>query len=144
MEIRKVKNNKEQQDAYDVRMKVFVEEQNVPKEEELDHHDETAIHFVGYLDDEPIAASRVRFVDDYGKLERICVAKEHRGKHYGKMLMQVMEETIIENGYEKAKLNAQTHAESFYQESGYKTNSGEFMDAGIPHVEMIKSLEASK
>ncbi|GAB3789760.1 GNAT family N-acetyltransferase [Virgibacillus kimchii] len=126
--------------AYQVRMKVFVEEQKVPTEEEIDEHDKTAIHFVGYEAETPIAASRLRFADNYGKLERICILKEHRGKHYGQQIIHAMEEKIMANGYKKAKLHAQTHAEGFYGKLGYQTVSGEFMDAGIPHVAMTKEL----
>ncbi|WP_047982360.1 GNAT family N-acetyltransferase [Ornithinibacillus contaminans] len=126
------------QQAFQVRTTVFVEEQHVPAEEELDEHDKSAIHFVGFEGDQPIAASRLRFVESYGKLERICVLHEFRGKSYGKEIILAMEEVIKENGYTKAKLNAQTHAETFYQKLGYETVSGEFMDAGIPHVTMIK------
>lgn len=141
MEIKKVTTDKEREDAFSVRTTVFIEEQNVPVEEEMDEHDETAIHFVGYEDDLPVAASRVRFVEDYGKLERICVLKEHRGKHFGKQLMKEMEQLIQDHGYRKAKLHAQTHAQSFYAEEGYETISDDvFMDAGIPHVAMLKKL----
>ena len=135
--------NTEQQinDAYHVRMTVFVEEQKVPQEEEIDEHDKTAIHFIGYEAQEtPVAASRLRFVDEYGKLERICVLKNYRGKHFGQQMIHAMEEMIGTKGYQKAKLNAQTQAEDFYRQLGYKTISGEFMDAGIPHVAMIKEL----
>jgi predicted GNAT family N-acyltransferase len=130
----------EMDDAFHIRMNVFVEEQKVPPEEEIDEHDNTAIHFVGYLEEEPIAASRLRFTGEYGKLERICILKEHRGKHYGQQIIRAMEEKIMEKGYKKAKLHAQTHAEGFYGRLGYQTVSGEFMDAGIPHVAMIKEL----
>lgn len=141
MEIRKVTTKKERDDATFVRMIVFVKEQHVPEEEELDQHDETAIHFVGYTQDEAVAASRLRYVDEYGKLERICVRKEFRGKHFGKMIIEEMERKIREDGYIKAKLNAQTHAIGFYEDQGYKKLSNEvFMDAGIPHVTMIKEL----
>lgn len=140
MEIRKVTTKKELDDAFFVRMTVFVEEQHVPEEEELDEYDETATHFIGYEDNQPVAAGRIRFVDDYGKLERICVLKEFRGKHFGQMLMEEMENTILENGVNNAKLNAQTHAESFYNQLNYKTVSDVFMDAGIPHVTMVKEL----
>ncbi|WP_407703013.1 GNAT family N-acetyltransferase [Virgibacillus tibetensis] len=121
-------------------MIVFVEEQKVPPEEELDEHDKTAIHFIGYENNEPIAASRLRFVEGYGKLERICVLKNHRGKSHGRQIILAMEKLISSKGYSKAKLNAQTHAENFYQRLGYKTISGEFLDAGIPHVTMVKDL----
>lgn len=140
MKIKVVETNNEQEQAYHVRTIVFVEEQKVPAEEEIDQHEKEAIHFIGYKDNEPIAASRLRFADDYGKLERICILKNHRGNSYGTQIIQVMEDEISKKGYAKAKLSAQTHAEKFYERLGYKTVSGEFLDAGIPHITMIKSL----
>jgi predicted GNAT family N-acyltransferase len=138
MKIKIAETNHEKDQAFQVRTEVFVMEQGVPPEEELDEYDETAIHFLGIENNEPIAASRLRFVDVYGKLERICVLHDLRGKSYGKEIILAMEEVIKENGYQKAKLNAQTHAEEFYKKLGYETVSDEFMDAGIPHVTMIK------
>nr|WP_239544617.1 GNAT family N-acetyltransferase [Virgibacillus halotolerans] len=121
-------------------MVVFVEEQKVPAEEELDEYDKTSTHFIGYEGNEVIATSRLRFADDYGKLERICILKDHRGKSHGSHMIEAMEAAITEKGYTKAKLNAQTHAIAFYKRLGYEVVSGEFMDAGIPHVTMIKQL----
>lgn len=126
--------------AYDVRAVVFIHEQNVPPELEHDEHDEEAIHLIGYKDNQPIAASRVRFIDNYGKLERICVLKEYRGESYGSQMIQFMEGIIAQHGYHQATLNAQTHAENFYKHLGYHTVSDEFLDAGIPHVTMVKKL----
>lgn len=136
-----VNSDKQLEQAYHVRMVVFVEEQHVPPEEELDAYDKDAIHFIGYQKTMPIAASRLRLVEDYGKLERICILKPHRGKSYGKQLIKQMEHIILEKGHTKAKLNAQTHAENFYQQLGYETISGEFLDAGIPHITMVKELK---
>lgn len=140
MNIKIAETNTELEQAYQVRMAVFVEEQHVSPEIELDEHDSTAVHFIGYDEEAPISASRLRFVDHYGKLERICVLKEHRGKSYGSQMIQSMEANVSGKGYHKAKLNAQTHAIEFYQRLGYETVSGEFLDAGIPHVTMIKTL----
>ncbi|RDW15968.1 GNAT family N-acetyltransferase [Oceanobacillus chungangensis] len=140
MIVKIVESDNELQQAYKVRMEVFVDEQKVPEEIEIDEHEEAATHFIGYESATPIAASRLRFVDKYGKLERICIKKDYRGKSYGKELIKEMESAIIDKGYEQAKLNAQTHAEGFYQKLGYVTVSGEFLDAGIPHVTMIKQL----
>ncbi|WP_430787573.1 GNAT family N-acetyltransferase [Virgibacillus flavescens] len=140
MDIKIVESNAELEQAYHVRTTVFVEEQKVPPEMELDQFDETAIHLVGTKNGVPIAAARLRFVDTYGKLERICVLDTERGKSYGKLMIQRMELEIKNNDYNKAKLNAQTHAEAFYERLGYETVSGEFMDAGIPHVTMVKEL----
>lgn len=140
MDIKIVETKEELDQAYHVRTVVFVDEQQVPPEEELDQYDKEAIHFVGYVNGVPIATSRLRFVDSYGKLERICVLESERGKSYGKMIIQRMELEIKNYDYQKAKLNAQTHAEVFYRKLGYETVSGEFMDAGIPHVTMVKEL----
>lgn len=140
MNVKIIQSEGEKEQAFQVRTTVFVDEQKVPPEEEIDAYDDTAIHFVGYENDQPIAASRLRFADDYGKLERICVLKEHRGKAYGSGLIREMERVIADKGYKKSKLNAQIQAEKFYAQLGYETVSGEFLDAGIPHVTMTKLL----
>ncbi|CDQ40621.1 MULTISPECIES: GNAT family N-acetyltransferase [Virgibacillus] len=140
MNIKVVTSKEAIEQAYHIRTVVFVDEQKVSPEEELDSYDETAIHFVAYDQDKPIAASRLRFVDQYGKLERICVLKAYRGQSIGKQLIKAMEAVIAEEGYQHAKLNGQTHAEAFYQRLGYQTISEQFMDAGIPHVTMVKQL----
>ncbi|HLR61748.1 MAG TPA: GNAT family N-acetyltransferase [Lentibacillus sp.] len=140
MIIKTVETPEEKEQAYDVRTTVFVHEQNVPPEVEIDEFDEAATHLIGYEKDVPIAASRIRFTEDYGKLERICVLKDHRGRSHGSELIQVMEDVIRKEGFQKAKLNAQTHATRFYQRLGYEVISDEFMDAGIPHVTMTKAL----
>ncbi|WP_093134780.1 GNAT family N-acetyltransferase [Salinibacillus kushneri] len=143
MDIQVVQNEDQLKDAYKVRKIVFIEEQGVSPDLEMDEHDSSATHFVGYKNGIPVAASRLRYLDQYGKLERICVLKEERNHHYGQQMIQAMEEVIRENQYRKSKLNAQTHAEGFYQSLGYKTISDEFMDAGIPHVTMVKTLKTN-
>ncbi|MFZ0474996.1 MAG: GNAT family N-acetyltransferase, partial [Halobacillus sp.] len=62
MEIRQVGSPQEKDDAFHVRRVVFVDEQNVPEDLEIDEYDETAVHLVGYEHGEPIAAARLRFV----------------------------------------------------------------------------------
>lgn len=141
MEIKIAETKEELEQAYHIRMVVFVEEQGVPVEEELDEHDASAIHFIVLDNDEAIAASRLRFTEDgYGKLERICVLKEHRGKSVGKQLILKMEEEIKRQDYQKVKLHAQTYALEFYEKLDYHVVSDEFLDAGIPHVTMIKEF----
>ncbi|MEH7223908.1 GNAT family N-acetyltransferase [Bacillus sp. JJ1566] len=140
MEVRIVTNNKEKDDAYTIRKVVFVDEQNVPLEEEIDQFEDEATHIVLYDNNEPVGAGRFRVLDGYGKVERICVLASHRKKGAGNLLMHKMEDIAKEKGISKLKLNAQTHAENFYKRLGYETVSGLFMDAGIPHVTMIKLL----
>ncbi|SDZ75925.1 Predicted N-acyltransferase, GNAT family [Thalassobacillus cyri] len=141
MLIRTVENDQQLKDAFGVRRTVFIKEQQVPEDLELDEYDDLAVHFIGYENNEPIAAARLRFVEENGKLERICVMKEFRGRSFGRQMIEAMEKRIQKEGLKQAKLNAQTHAEDFYRAIGYETISGQFMDAGIPHVTMIKTLD---
>ncbi|HLQ72627.1 MAG TPA: GNAT family N-acetyltransferase [Bacillota bacterium] len=138
----KIATEKQQiEDAYNIRKVVFVDEQRVPLEEEIDEYEDEAIHYVGYVGDEPVAASRLRFIGHYGKLERICILKEHRGKSYGSLIIQAMEKEVKKRALKEAILNAQVKAISFYEKQGYEVVSGEFLDAGIPHVTMAKLLK---
>lgn len=140
MTVTKIKTENILKRAYDIRKKVFVEEQHVPIEIEIDEHEDNAIHFICSDVSKYVGASRLRFVDNYGKLERICVLKEARGNHYSKELIQAMEEEIKHNNIEEARLNAQTQAVGLYESVGYHVISDEFLDANIPHVEMQKKL----
>ncbi|GGE71477.1 GNAT family N-acetyltransferase [Priestia taiwanensis] len=140
MNIELVTTKEQLQDAYDVRTAVFVHEQHVPIEEEIDEHDATATHIVVYDNDNAIGAARLRLVDGYGKLERICIMKDYRSAGYGKHIVMKLEELAREQNMTKSKLNAQTQAEGFYKKLGYETVSDVFMDANIPHVTMTKQL----
>lgn len=135
-----VKTQKEREDAFSLRRTVFVNEQNVPEEEEIDQHEDEATHFVLYHEGSPVGAGRFRVVDGYGKVERICVLKDARNTGAGTKIMNGIENFAQENGIAKLKLNAQTHAIPFYAGLGYEVVSEEFLDAGIPHRTMIKNI----
>ncbi|PYZ97777.1 GNAT family N-acetyltransferase [Alteribacter lacisalsi] len=142
MDIRVVKSEKEKEDAFYVRRVVFVDEQHVPEEEEIDEFEADAIHFVAYDEKngkKPAGAGRLRIIDDIGKVERICVLKEYRTQGLGEKIMKKIETEAAKHPIEELKLNAQVQAERFYRRLGYETISGEFFDAGIPHVAMRKA-----
>ncbi|HHY21874.1 MAG TPA: GNAT family N-acetyltransferase [Bacilli bacterium] len=140
MDIVLVETKQQLKDAYAVRMKVFVEEQGVPQEIEIDGFEDQATHFVVYDKEVPIGAGRFRRLDEIGKVERICILDDFRKTGAGKRLMEKIEEVMKQQGLKKAKLNAQTHAESFYKRIGYTTVSELFYEANIPHVTMEKIL----
>lgn len=140
MTVKIVETNKELEDAFSVRKIVFVEEQKVPIEEEIDQFENEATHFVLYHEGLPIGAGRFRSIDDYGKVERICVLNESRKLGAGKTIMLSIEAYARERNFHTLKLNAQTQAIPFYTRLGYETISDEFLDAGIPHKTMIKHL----
>ncbi|MFC4552544.1 MULTISPECIES: GNAT family N-acetyltransferase [Halorussus] len=150
-EVRRAETDAEREDALRVRREVFVEEQGVPEELEVDGRDDEAIHFVGYADDRadasgedsrvPVAAGRLRAVDDgVGKVERIAVVESRRGEGWGRATMDELEATAEARGFSTLVMHAQTPVEGFYRELGYETTSDVFEEAGIPHVEMEKSL----
>ncbi len=140
MTVKLVENEQELKDAFSVRRTVFVDEQEVPLEEEIDQYEDEAVHFVMYHEGAPIAAGRFRSVDGCGKVERVCVLKEARKLGAGRAIMNAIEEFGVQQGFHMFKLNAQTHAIPFYDGLGYKVVSEEFLDAGIPHKTMIKEV----
>ncbi len=128
------------EEVFSVRKTVFVQEQNVPLEEEIDEHENQSTHFILYDGDRPAGAGRFRLLDGIGKVERICVLKSLRGKGAGREIMQAIEQYAAGRSISKLKLNAQTYAIPFYEGLGYEVVSEEFMDAGIPHRTMIKTI----
>jgi predicted GNAT family N-acyltransferase len=135
------------EDHMRVRRTVFVQEQGVPAEIEFDQHDredEETLHFVAYdAFERPVGASRLRtYAPGMGKVERVAVLQTERGTGLGKQIMQVMEEAAREAGFTQLKLNAQTHAQGFYEKLGYEPYGELFEEAGIPHIAMKKTLAA--
>lgn len=139
MNVKIVENDQQLEDAFSVRKTVFVDEQQVPEEEEIDAFEDEAKHFVLYDGETPVGAGRFRVLDGTGKVERICVLSSHRGKGAGNLIMDAIESYAFEQGIQKFKLNAQTQAIPFYEKLGYEAVSEIFLDAGIPHKTMIKS-----
>ncbi|QLH83377.1 GNAT family N-acetyltransferase [Halosimplex pelagicum] len=128
-----------------VRREVFIEEQGVPEDIEMDGKDDEAIHFVALdgdsADDEPVGAARLREVEPgVGKVERVAVVADRRGEGLGRALMDRLEATAADRGIDRLVMHAQTHVEAFYRRLGYETTSDVFEEAGIDHVEMEKSL----
>lgn len=141
-EIRRLDWEAAKDDAYAVRHEVFVEEQDVPEDMELDGDDASADHLVAY--DEagtPVGTARLRVVEDQiGKAERLAVRTEHRGTGLGRRLMEQLETASRERDCSRIRLHSQTRVEEFYAALGYETVSDVFDEAGIPHVEMVKEL----
>lgn len=133
------------QQAFDIRVEVFVKEQGVPRELELDEYDESPSachHFLVLKEGLPVAAGRYKtFEPGIAKLQRIAVLQDHRGGGVGQFLVQEMEKDAKQRGYHASVLDAQCTAEPFYLKLGYVTESEQpFLDADIWHVRMRKSL----
>ncbi|NUU03915.1 GNAT family N-acetyltransferase [Herbaspirillum robiniae] len=124
--------------AQPIRFEVFVDEQKVPAEIELDEMDAVCVHAVAYADDgAPLATGRL--LPD-GHVGRMAVLKPGRGKGVGGAVLQALIGAARERGDSEVILNAQTHAEKFYAAHGFAREGEEFMEAGIPHITMRAAL----
>jgi predicted GNAT family N-acyltransferase len=120
-----------------IRMTVFVEEQGVPEELEWDGLDEHAYHVMAFAPDgAPIGTGRL--LQD-GHIGRVAVLKEWRGMGVGRALLDILLVIANKMGYDEVKLHAQTRVIDFYLRRGFQARGEEFMEAGIPHVLMIRT-----
>lgn len=124
-----------------LRRKVFIEEQGVSETDEVDNRDEEAIHLLATRDGNPLGSARLLIHGDTVKIGRVCVLPEARGTGLGAALMQAaIAESRKHPGIAKAKLGAQTHALGFYERFGFTAFGPEYLDAGIPHRDMVLAL----
>lgn len=125
-----------------IRTKVFQEEQRVASELEFDGLDESAIHLLAYLDDEPVGTTRIRSLDKQtAKIERLAVLPTARGQGIGKKLMEKALKVIASQNYQTVLIHAQEYIKNLYQELGFIQIGNRFEEADIPHVKMIKQLK---
>ena len=124
--------------AEPLRFAVFVEEQKVPAEIELDSFDPLSVHAVAF-DANGEAVGTGRLLPD-GHIGRMAVAKPARGGGVGSALLGVLMDEARGRGHMHAVLSAQTHATEFYRKHGYSAYGAEYDDAGIPHIDMRCAL----
>ena len=122
-----------------IRQRVFIEEQRVPLDIEWDGLDEQATHFIA-LNEMGLALGTARLLTGTGQIGRIAVLKEQRGRDIGRQLLHAAVEHAVGAGLERVFLHAQMHAEGFYRKAGFLPVGQEFMEAGIPHIEMELAL----
>ena len=141
MELKITDDKRNYNQCLEIRKEVFVDEQNVPIEIELDEYEKESVNILLTLDDRPLGTVRYRDIGDgTAKIERMAVRKIARGLHLGQALMNFVHIHAEDNGFKRTKLGAQVHALKFYEKLGYHEVSDEFDDAGIPHKYMEKEL----
>lgn len=124
-----------------LRKEVFVDEQNVSLEEEVDGLDPEAIQVLASLDGTPVGTARILVKGDTAKIGRICVVKSQRGTGLGAALVRsAMAIASTEPGLARAELGAQEYAIGFYERLGFAAYGPTYMDAGIPHRDMERAL----
>jgi predicted GNAT family N-acyltransferase len=121
-----------------IREAVFVAEQGVPVEIELDEWDERSEHALAY-DAAGNAIGTGRLLPD-GHVGRMAVVRAARGQGVGGLLLEALVERARARGMRRVALNAQTHAVPFYARFGFAVEGEAFIEAGIPHVAMTRDL----
>lgn len=137
----KVKETSQLDLAFQIRREVFVDEQNVPEEEEIDEFEDSCSHFVAYVDSNPAGAARWRKTDNGIKLERFAVRKDYRGRGVGSALVSAVLKDIQENESSSDKmlyLHAQLGAIPLYSKFGFVKVGEMFEECDIQHYKMIK------
>jgi predicted GNAT family N-acyltransferase len=124
--------------AEPVRRTVFVDEQRVPQEIEIDEFDPPSLHALA-IDGDGAVLGTGRLLPD-GHIGRMAVLKASRGRGVGAALLRALVDAARSRGDREVVLSAQTHAIAFYERFGFVAEGGEYDDAGIPHRLMRRRL----
>jgi predicted GNAT family N-acyltransferase len=124
-------------EARALRHQVFVIGQNVPEELEIDEIDPSCDHAVAIVGDEVVGTGRLL---PNGTIGRMAVADGNRSRGIGAAVLAELERRAAENGHAAVELHAQLHAAPFYDKAGYVRIGAVYLEAGIEHVTMRKTL----
>jgi len=138
--------------AWALRRRVFIEEQHVPEEIELDADDARAVHALALegasptspaspeSPERPVGCGRMLARGDCVKIGRMAVLAERRGAGVGRRVLEFLIEHARQRGFRRAVLDAQVHAEGFYLKQGFIPVGEVFEEAGIMHRRMERAL----
>ena len=129
--------------ALQIRFAVFVEEQKVPADEEIDDYDSDALHLVAVADEDKAIIGTLRIVDKgegIAKIGRVAVLSAYRGRGVGHTLMRQALSEARKTGATFVLLDAQVFVIPFYARLGFVAEGPVFDDAGIPHRRMTLAL----
>jgi predicted GNAT family N-acyltransferase len=147
-----IQNEGELFQALAIREVVFIEEQHVPEGIERDAEDARAYHVLAMQGGHAIGTGRLVILPSppkgqqgrWGQIGRMAVLQAHRMAGVGSKLLQALEEEARRREVTAITLHAQLYALEFYRKHGYEPVGTLFEEAGIPHIEMHKSMEPSK
>jgi YbgC/YbaW family acyl-CoA thioester hydrolase len=125
-----------------IRREVFIDEQHIPADMEWDSADATCLHALARNRlGRPLATGRLlEHVPGVAKIGRMAVLRSMRGSQIGRQVLDALMDEARRQGYREVLLHAQTTAESFYRRAGFVRRGEPFDEAGIGHVEMVRSL----
>ncbi len=137
-------NDEDRSQLQSIRRQVFLEEQQVPIEDEWDGKDdlETTLHYLAFTTpgDKAIACLRILKTESTWKIGRVAVMAHQRKKGVAEILMLSVISKALETNIRELILESQLYITPFYESLGFQICSEVFMDAGIKHVRMKKKL----
>ena len=136
--VKLVETEQDMEAAVGIRFRVFVDEQSVPPEIELDEYDAVATHAIALLDGVAIGTGRAIVEGGSARIGRMAVEREHRRSGVGGLVLRFLEDETRQQGAEEFVLHAQDYVKAFYAGHGYAEHGDTFMEAGILHIEMRK------
>lgn len=137
IDIKFTQNDREMLSCLSLRRTVFIEEQNVPENEEVDEDDPNCDHILLTISDDPVGAARLKYYDNFVKVQRVCVLKNYRGQGIGSNIINFIIKHIEKNDIRNSvRLGSQIHALEFYKGLGFVEFGEEYLDAGILHKDM--------
>ena len=135
--VKRISSKDELKHAFGIRMHVFVREQGVPEEIELDREDERAFHFLAVAAGKPIGTARVVLHRGSAKVGRMAVLKTYRRRRVGATLLKRAVRFAKTRGARTIFLHAQVPVIRFYEKAGFRCVGPVFDEAGIPHRKMM-------
>ena len=137
--VKVVETEEDMEAAVGIRFRVFVDEQSVPPEIELDEYDAVATHAIALLDGQAVGTGRAIIDGSSARIGRMAVDQSHRRGGVGGLILRFLEDEAREQGAAEFVLHAQEYVKAFYAAHGYEEHGEPFMEAGIPHIEMRKA-----
>ena len=139
-EVRRARGKQEYADLLDLRYEVFCIEQGVPRHEEVDGRDGGGVHLVAVRDEVVFGTCRLVFVGTTVQFSRLAVRKSARRQGIATTLLEEADAQTRAGGARRLVLHAQTYARELYEHAGYRARGRPFVEAGIEHVAMEKTL----
>ena len=136
-----VTSDKELKGALGVRRQVFIDEQGVPEDIELDGRDGEALHMVVTDERKIIGTARILFfANSRAKIERMAILKSFRGRGIGRGIISFLNKELKDRQIKQVFLHAQCSVSAFYKSYGFEEIGSPFWEAGIKHIKMQRRL----
>jgi len=139
--IKRVSSQVELVQAFTIRIRVFVKEQRVPAEIELDADDQRAIHFLATKSAKAVGTARVVMRHGKAKIGRMAVLRTYRRKGIGAALLKRAIAAAKRLRARRVYLHAQVAVIGFYERMGFRSVGRVFDEAGIAHRKMVFGRE---